>query len=56
MSAPADPERSKPRWDTSPTNDYPVGPDDAGNAVMHAIGLLVTGWRRLTGSIRGRSR
>lgn len=28
-------------WDTDPTADYPVGPGDAGNAVMHGIRLLV---------------
>jgi len=42
-------------WNTNPTADYPIGPDDAGNAVMHAIGLLVTGWRWLTGKLTNRS-
>ena len=39
-------------WNTDVAADYPIGPDDAGNAVMHAIGFLVRGWRRLVG--RGR--
>ena len=34
-------------WRTDPTQDIPIGPDDAGNAVMHGIGLLVAGWRWL---------
>jgi hypothetical protein len=34
-------------WNTDPLTNYPVGPDDAGNAVMHAIGFLVSGWRWL---------
>lgn len=42
-------------WNTDATADYPVGPDDAGNAVMHAIGLLVTGWRWMTRKLTNRS-
>ena len=41
-------------WNTDPTTDYPVGPDDAGNAVMHGIGLLVCGWRWITGKVTNR--
>lgn len=43
------------RWNTDATADYPIGPDDAGNAVMHAIGLLVTGWRWTVGKLTRRS-
>lgn len=35
-------------WDTDATADYPIGPDDAGNVVMHAIGFLVTGLHWIT--------
>lgn len=42
-------------WDPDPTSDYPIGPDDAGNAVMHGIGLLVGGWRWITGKVTKRA-
>ncbi|MEQ1874951.1 MAG: hypothetical protein ABL953_14655 [Ilumatobacteraceae bacterium] len=47
-------ERTKKRsgWNADPTMDYPVGPDDAGNAVMHGIGFLVRGWRWVVGKIK----
>lgn len=38
-------------WNTDPMVDYPVGPDDAGNTVMHGIGLLVSGWRGFVGKL-----
>jgi len=38
-------DERRAEWNTDPMADYPVGPDDAGNAVMHGIGLLVSGWR-----------
>lgn len=41
------------RWQTDPTADYSVGPDDAGNIVMHGIGLVVSAWRALVSKIRG---
>jgi hypothetical protein len=34
-----------------PATDYPVGPDDAGNAVMHGVGLLVSGSRWITSKV-----
>ena len=43
------------KWNTDATTDFPIGPDDAGNAVMHAIGFLVTGWRWIVGKIARRS-
>ena len=49
-----DDERSdKPcaEWTTDPMTNFPVGPDDAGNVVMHGIGFVVRGWRWL---VRGR--
>jgi hypothetical protein len=42
------------KWNTDAATDYPIGPDDAGNAVMHAIGFLVTGWRWIVGKITRR--
>ena len=42
-------------WDTDPIRDYPIGPDDAGNAVMHGIGLLVSGWRWITSKFTNRA-
>lgn len=38
-------------WNTDPTIDYPVGPDDAGNAVMYGIGAIGAGWRWLIGKL-----
>lgn len=38
-------------WNVDVTTDYSVGPDDAGNFVMHGIGFLVTGWRWLVGRV-----
>ncbi len=46
--------RGQRRWDTDATRDYPIGPDDAGNAVMHAIGFVVSAWRRLVGKMFNR--
>ena len=37
------------------TANSPIGPDDAGNAVMHATGCLVAGWRWLAGKLTNRS-
>ena len=48
----AQPGPGRSEWNVDPTTDYPVGPDDAGNAVMHGIGFLVTGWRCLFDKIR----
>ncbi len=44
-------EKRRVEWPTDPMTNYPVGPDDAGNVVMHGIGFLVSGWRWL---VRGR--
>jgi hypothetical protein len=38
-------------WETSPVVDHPVGPDDAGNAVMVGVGFVVSGWRWLVGKV-----
>jgi hypothetical protein len=42
-------------WETAPLVDYPVGPDDAGNAVMVGLGFIVSGWRWLTRKITRRT-
>ena len=42
------------RWNVDPAADYPVGPDDAGNAVMVGIGFLVRGWRWLVAKVAKR--
>jgi hypothetical protein len=45
-------ERSVERrseWISDPMTNYPVGPDDAGNVVMHGISFLVSGWHWLVG-------
>lgn len=47
--------RGRSSWNTDATADYPIGPDDSGNAVMHAISMLVTGWRWLSGKLTNRS-
>jgi hypothetical protein len=44
-------EDRRSEWNPDPMMDYPVGPDDAGNAVMHGIGLLVSGWRWFAGKV-----
>lgn len=52
-------ERSVPRpsgWNADPTADHPIGPDDAGNAVMYGIGILARGWHRLVGKLTDRAR
>jgi len=36
-----------PADDWDPLVNYPVGPDDAGNVVIHTIGILRAGLRRL---------
>jgi hypothetical protein len=41
-------------WDTSPLVDHPVGPDDAGNAVMVGLGFIAHGWRWLTNKLTRR--
>ncbi len=41
-------------WNTDPLTNYPVGPDDAGNIVMHAIGFLVSGWRWIVAKFSNR--
>jgi hypothetical protein len=38
-------ERRTSRHAVDPLTDYPVGPDDAGNAVLHGLGLLARTWR-----------
>jgi hypothetical protein len=49
------PRRGRSEWNADTTTDYPIGPDDAGNAVMHGIGFLVSGWHWLAGSFTNRS-
>jgi len=44
-----DVDRQPDEWATDPLANYSVGPDDAGNIVMHGIGFLVKGWRWLAG-------
>lgn len=44
----------KAEWDANPLVDYPIGPDDAGNAVMHGVGFIVSGWRWLTRKLTDR--
>jgi hypothetical protein len=34
-------------WDADPLTDHPVGPDDAGNAVMVGLGFVARAWRWL---------
>lgn len=51
----AQPEERRSEWKVDPTTDYPVGPEDAGNTVMHGIGFLVTGWRWVVGKFSNRS-
>jgi hypothetical protein len=42
-------------WDTSPLADYPVGPDDAGNAVMHGLAFVQRCWRWLIAKVTRRA-
>lgn len=42
-------------WNTDSLADYPIGPDDAGNFVMHGVGFLVSGWRWITSKLSRRS-
>ena len=49
------PGQGRSGWNADATMDYPVGPDDAGNAVMHGLGSLIRGWRWLVGTITNRS-
>ncbi len=44
-------ERERPPA-PDPLDDYPVGPDDAGNAVMAAYAFAVRGWRWLADRVR----
>lgn len=46
--------RERTPWNTDPTHDYPVGPDDAGNAVMYGIGFVARGWRWLVSKVTDR--
>jgi hypothetical protein len=48
-------EERRVEWNTDPAADYPIGPDDAGNAVMHGVGLLVGGWRWFVGKLSNRT-
>jgi hypothetical protein len=50
-----EPARRRSEWNTETTTEYAVGPDDAGNVVMHGIGFIVTGWRWLVGKITSKS-
>ncbi|MCX6522211.1 MAG: hypothetical protein NTZ21_16255 [Actinobacteria bacterium] len=38
-----------------PTADFPIGPDDAGNAVMHGIAIVTATWRWLTTTLTRRA-
>lgn len=49
-----DDTRERREWNTDATADYPIGPDDAGNAVMHAIGFVVNAWRWLVAKVADR--
>lgn len=46
--------RGRREWDAGATRDYPIGPDDADNAVMHAVGFVVNAWRWLVGQMFNR--
>ncbi len=48
--------RKRSGWNADPAMDYPVGPDDTGNAVMHGIGILVNAWRWLVAKVGKRPR
>jgi hypothetical protein len=48
-------DERRAEWNTDPMADYPVGPDDAGNAVMHGIGFLVGGWRWFVSKVSRRT-
>jgi hypothetical protein len=45
-------ERRTSQHEVDPLADYPVGPDDAGNAVLHGIGLLSRAWRWFVAKLR----
>ncbi len=46
-------ERS--RAQVEPTADFPIGPDDAGNAVMHGLAIVTAAWRWLTSKLARRA-
>jgi hypothetical protein len=48
----ADDKRRTSQHVVDPLADYPVGPDDAGNAVLHGIGLLSRAWRWFVAKLR----
>ena len=50
-----EPGQRRPAWNADAAADYPVGPDDAGNAVMHGVGFVVAGWRWLVAKLTKRS-
>lgn len=47
-----DDKRRRDRVEPDPLADYPVGPDDAGNAVLHGLGLLSRAWRWVVAKVR----
>ncbi len=54
MAEPTKPDADRRTWNTEPTIDHPVGPDDAGNVVMHGIGMLVSAARWVRGKLTRR--
>jgi hypothetical protein len=48
------PTNERTEWNDDPTQDYAVGPDDAGNGVMFGIGLITRAYRWIANKITNR--